>query len=195
MRKLQLLDSPHHYGRISRLLHWTMSILFIWLFAGLYFEIVFGWRSKDSWIVPSHPNLGMLLGVLALVRSIWALLNWKRRTSYGQGRRAVWASAGHSFLYGLMLFGPLLAIVHWIGLGHGFSLYGIIPMFPAGVSKPALVHIVEATCSATSLTLHGWVGWALLATIGGHLVMVGVHCFVWRTGIIVKMIGQHNSHG
>ncbi|HBP0978993.1 TPA: cytochrome b [Pseudomonas aeruginosa] len=172
-----------------------MAILFAWLFIGLGLEVGLGWHSSDYWVMPSHPNAGLLLGILAGLRSIWAIANWHVRPTYGTGGLAWCASVGHAILYGLMLVVPLLALVRWSGMGRDFALYGIVPILWSSTPKPAWEQFVEISCDATHLTLHGWLGWSLLAAIAGHLAMVGVHRFILNDGATAKMLGSSTLNG
>lgn len=187
------LDSPRAYGRISRILHWAMALLFLWQFTGMILKVALGLSPRDSWIVATHTHVGFVLMVLMMVRAVWAFCNLRRRPSHGTGFVALAASLGHFGLYALMFVVPLTAMVRAWASGRGFQLFNAIPIFAPGETQPAFLHWVNITRESTGFSLHGLLGWLLLALIVGHIAMVIVHQWLWRDGTLHKMLGKPRS--
>lgn len=183
------LDSPRRYGRISRILHWSMALLFAWQFAGMFLKIWLGWHPRDSWVLSTHAHVGFMLLVLMMVRAIWAFSSRQQRPAHGEGFIARSAAIGHFLLYLLMLITPAIALLRQYGSGRGFALFNTIPIFPAGAPHPAWVQWVNSTNESLGFTLHGLFAWLLLALVVGHIAMVAVHHFLWRDETLHKMAG------
>ncbi len=186
-------DTPERYGRISRILHWSMALLLLWLFTGMILKNALGLHPRDSWIVGSHASFGVIAWCLMLVRGAWALANLHRRPSYGEGRVARLASLGHLGLYVLMFLVPTLGLLRQFGSGRAFALFNTIPVFGAGEPVQGLVDAVNATRDAIGFSVHGLLAWTMLALIVGHLVMVVVHHVVWKDGTLRRMVGASRA--
>lgn len=184
------LDSASRYGRISRLLHWTMACLFAWQFAGMILKNALGLHPRDSWIITTHPQVGFMLMTLLVVRVLWALLNIQRRPTHGTGWLARCASAGHLVIYLLMLIAPLIALLRAWASGRGFTLFNAIPIFPAGEAHPAIAQLINSTRDSLGFSVHGLLSWLLLVVIVGHITMVVLHQWYWRDGTLNKMLGK-----
>ena len=184
------LDTPQRYGRISRILHWSMALLLGWQFLTMALKLLLDWHPRDSWMLGTHVHVGFALWLLLFLRGGWALVNWRNRPSYGSGLLARCAGAGHVALYTLMLVVPTLALIRQYGSGRGFNWLNLVPVFPAGEERPMLVGFVNATRDAVGTSVHGILAWLLLALILGHVAMVVVHHFVWRDGTARKMLGS-----
>lgn len=183
------IDSPRRYGRISRLLHWSMALLFLWQFIGMGLKITLHWSPRDSWILSTHAHVGFVLLVLMMLRAVWALANRRQRPSHGVGWAARGAAIGHFLLYLLMFATPAVALVRQYGAGREFALFNWLPIIPAHTPDPALVQWVNGTKASLGFTLHGALAWVLLALIVGHIAMVIVHHFMWKDDTLHKMAG------
>lgn len=173
-------DSQQGYGRVSRVLHWSMVALFAWQFASSALHAWDREAAVSKWFWSSHVSLGVTLLVLAALRVLWALLNLRRRPPAGAGAAGRLARLGHAGLYTLMMAVPVLALARSYGRGKGLAVFGM-PLFEAtGREQPALVAMGNA--------LHGWLGWALLAMACGHVFMVWLHHYVWRDGTAARML-------
>lgn len=177
-------DSPDRYGRISRWLHWGMALLFAWQFAGMLAKVTLGKdASLTSMLSGAHSHVGLLLLVLLLVRGVWGLLHFRQRPSHATGWLGALAWLGHMGMYALMLIVPFLAMLRMLGNTRAFNWFGWIPLNNGMGEK---VEWMVAPASA----VHGLLGWALLALIAGHIVMVMVHRWVWKDDVAQRMLGR-----
>ncbi len=171
-------DGRNGYGTISRALHWLMAVLFVWQFTSTILRIF----AKDTPIYnffwPTHYQVGFLLLLFVVLRGIWGLLNISQRPHKAGpvGRMAVF---GHLVMYALMIAVPALALLRSYGSGRGFSFLGMEIFERTGVQDAAL--------TAPGNAAHGLLGWVLLATIVGHVLMALVHHFALRDDTLRHM--------
>ncbi len=176
-----MFDGRTGYGAVTRALHWGMALLFAWQFTGALLRVLAEDSAIEGFFWSTHFSVGFTLWLLALLRGAWGLANLSRRPGHdGSTALAAAARLGHLALYLLMIVVPTLAILRAVGRGRGFSVYGIELVAPGGEPIPAL--------TAPANALHGLLGWTLLALIAGHVAMALVHGFVFRDGVLLRML-------
>lgn len=175
------LDSPARYGLITRLLHWSIALMFVWQFTGMLIKITIGRHPVTSFMVAQHRPMGTLLMLLIAGRAIWAFSQWRRRPAHPPTFVGRAATAGHAALYALMIYVPAIALLREFGRTRAFAPWGI-PLFSERAEE--IVWMV-----ATANASHGLIGWILLAVIAGHIAMVAVHHWWWRDDTLRKMTG------
>lgn len=153
------IDTPQSYGTISRLLHWLMAAAFLFmLLTAVAWNINEDYFSLMDW----HKSIGLLLGILAAVRLIWALANVRRRP-----QNTLIAKAGHLALYGLMLAVPLVGMVRQYGSGRDFSWFGVLPL-------PRAAERIE-WMTALGNQWHGTLAWVFFGLVAGHVLAAILH--------------------
>lgn len=162
--RMQLLDSPQRYGTVSRFLHWSMALILAWQFATALSHWLVADSAMDEFFWPTHKPLGLLLVLLVALRALWSLHNRQHRPP----SLSPMARLGHLGLYVLMTLVPLLALARQYGSGRAFNPLGL-PLMP-GFDGDELRWL-----TMPGNLFHGWLGWALLLMIIGHIVMVFVH--------------------
>jgi len=171
-------DRPQGYGLVSRTLHWLMAALFAAQFLSAVFHLVDRELPVTKTLWGMHYTLGFTLLVLVVLRAVWGVLNLGTRPPHGHGLIGLAALGGHLALYALMIFVPAVALLRAYGGGRGFAVFGFT-IFQPGTRDEALM--------APAHLLHGPAGWALLALVAGHVLMVFVHKYVWREDILGRM--------
>lgn len=161
---MQLQDSMDRYGTVSRLLHWGMALLLAWQFATAGARVFFEDSALDEFLWATHKPLGLLLIVLVIIRAAWSLFNAGHRPR----SLNVMAKLGHLALYALVIVVPLLALFRQYGSGRTFTPFGL-PLMSGFEGDEIEWMITPAN------TLHGWLGWLLLALIVGHILMTILH--------------------
>lgn len=180
--RLPLRDTHHAYGRLTRLLHWSIAALLLWQFLGMGLRLIFGRQDWVGFFVGSHQPVGAVLFLLILARVLWAITNRRNRPSHGTGLMGLCVKAGHGILYLLMLVVPFVALLRAWGGTRGFAPFGI-PVFAPREEEIAWTQSLAGA-------VHGEGAWVLLAAILGHVVMVGVHEGMWRDGTLSRMAGR-----
>ncbi len=183
---LPLTDTPLRYGRVTRLLHWSIAALMLWQFTGMILKLTLGRVPVVAFFVGTHQKLGLVLFGLIVLRLLWAVLNRGRRPDHGAGLLGLAARLGHLALYLVMLAVPLAALLRAYGSDKVFAPFGF-QIFPA--QEPPIGWMV-----GLGDLLHGAGGWLLLALIAGHVVMVGLHEGMWRDGTLARMAGRMRRH-
>lgn len=168
------------YDRFSILLHWLMAAL-------LLAQIALGWWMQDipkdgtgtrAWWFNAHKSMGMALGLLALVRTAWAVRRARvAPVPMGRAQRAM-AQASHRMLYALMLLMPVSGF-----LGSVFSGY---PVRFFGLRLPALAERWDAGKALWS-GIHYGASWALMALVTLHVLAALHHQFVLRDKVLQRM--------
>jgi cytochrome b561 len=171
-------DSALSYGTISRLFHWTMAACFVVVFTAALTHFLADGSAIERFVWPAHKPTGALLMLLVLLRASWALTHRSRRPS------AVNAAAhwGHRFLYSLMFAIPVLALLRQYGSGNAFAPFGVTIMAQRVDDK------IEWMLKLGGL-LHGELGWILLASIVGHIVMALWHRRHPESNVMPRMLG------
>lgn len=174
-------DTPAGYGRITRLLHWGIAALFLFQFFGMIFKLVVGRTPTTATLVGLHAPMGTLLFALCVLRLLWWLANLRHRPPHAPGWMGRAALLGHAALYVLMIVVPVLALLRRHGQGNGFEPFGIPLMRQTGIKVEWMIDIANR--------FHGELSWALLALIGGHVLMALFHQFWLRDGVLTRMLG------
>lgn len=178
---LELRDTPARYGRITRLLHWSIAALILWQFLGMGLKLALGRGPVSGFFVGLHQPVGTALFVLVVARVLWALANRRNRPAHGGGLLGLAARLGHLALYVLMLAVPSLALLRAWGSERAFAPYGF-EIFPA---RAAPIEWTQKLAGA----LHGELAWLLGLLVLGHVVMAGLHEAMWRDGTLARMAG------
>lgn len=173
------MDSPARYGTGTRILHWTMAVLFVWQFASVLAHALAEDSAMDAFLWPTHKAVGTLLMLLILVRILWSLANTGRRPA----PVSLLARLGHSVMYLLMLSIPLVALLRQFGSGRAFAPFGI-PMMP-GFEGDRIRWMIDLGSN-----FHSLLGWVLLAAIVGHIGAALWHYFSGQPQILRRIIGR-----
>ncbi|MBF5005160.1 cytochrome b [Diaphorobacter caeni] len=172
----------HHdrYDRFSVLLHWLMAALLI---AELSLGLWMTGLPKDTsgtrayWF-NIHKSIGMTLGLLILVRLLWALARARVSAVPMVPLLRKMAQASHALLYVFMLLVPLSGF-----LGSVFSGY---PIRYFGWKLPQLAARWEDAKSLMSL-VHEFSVYALMLLIAVHVLAFVHHQFILKDGLIRRM--------
>lgn len=156
--------APAHYGRLNRYLHWGMALLLAWQFTTTSVRVLLSDTALDELLWGTHRSTGFLLMLLVVIRVVWAVISRAQQPP----ALSVSARLGHLALYALMVLVPAVALLRQYGSGRAFEPFGI-PLMPGFEGEG-----IEWMTAAGSL-FHGVLGWALLALIAGHVIMVGWH--------------------
>ncbi|HLR86286.1 MAG TPA: cytochrome b [Wenzhouxiangella sp.] len=168
-------DAGRRYGFAGRALHWGMALLLGVQFLSVLSRVLLKDTAIEAFLWPLHKPNGFLLLVLVIVRIIWALASMKSRPP----AVSTFSKAGHAAMYALVLIIPTLALLRQYGSGRAFSPFGL-PLFPGFEGR------VEWMMKPASL-FHGWLGWALLALIAGHVFMAFWHRGRGRSDVFRRM--------
>src|SRR5690606_39809972 len=83
-----LHDTPARYGAISKFLHWSMALLFLWQLLKLGDRINDGEHWIGQTLVPFHGSIGLILLVMIVLRIVWSLKQRNQRPPYEPATRS-----------------------------------------------------------------------------------------------------------
>ena len=174
-------NSPERFGLVTRLLHWAVALLILFL-------IWLGWYMVDlayydKWYNGSlhlHRALGLLVLALALCKIGWqfyspvpnvAMLKpWEKAASRGM----------HLVLLMMMVLIPVTGYLISTSAGKN------IPLF-AGLEIPALFDVTERLRDLAE-EVHEWLAYTTAFLAAGHAGAAFKHQFVNRDGTLAKML-------
>ncbi|MCL7930771.1 cytochrome b [Halomonas llamarensis] len=172
-------DSPSHYGRISRALHWLTAAL-----VTLQFTVLLAWGGMGENAITlflagigPHGSLGFMLLIMTLARLGWACVNRKQRPpQLGHMARLV-----HITFYALLLWLPAFAILRQYGRGGALRFYGMELLPEADRNITWMI--------APADLLHGPLSWLLCGLVIGHIAMALIHRFWIKDKVLARMVG------
>jgi cytochrome b561 len=188
---MALLNSSTGYGTLTKVLHWSIAVLFAWQYVSATVmlntpqgQTTFG-VSQDAYF-NWHKSLGLVALALAVVR----LLN--RRA----GELPPWAPSltapeqmlihrAEQLLYAAMLIMPLSGYVYVTAGGYGVQLFGLVHLPSLFGPAPAVAAIAKAVHIASAFLL--------LLPLGLHLGLVLGHQFGLRDGILDRMLARRSD--
>lgn len=172
------------YGRLARLFHWTIVCL-----VACQFALALGIETASSDEVQAafyswHESMGMVVLAVALLRLAWRLIDRPPAIESPPLLRAA-AHVVHGTLYGLLLALPLTGYAMTNALGFPVELFGIVPL-PVFVAP-------DRGLGFRLLTIHFWLGMALLALVAIHAGAALFHHIVLRDGTLNRMLPRRSS--
>ncbi len=177
-----LTNSPQRYGIIARLLHWSVAITIVGLFAlGLWMvELTY----YDDWytLAPHyHNSIGILLGLVMLFRVSWRCYTIQPQMPETLSNKEKQAAHGlHLFLYAvifiIIITGYLIPTAdnRSIDVFNWFSLPGLGSLFEHQEDIAGNVHF--------------WSAWGLILLAALHALAALKHHFIDKDNTLKKML-------
>lgn len=168
------------YDRFSVLLHWLMALL---LLAQLAMGLWMTGLPKDASGIRAnwfniHKSAGMVLGLLVIVRLVWAAMRPRVADLALPRTQHALALANHRLLYLFMLMAP----------ASGFlgSVYSGYPIRFFGMKLPKLAERWDSAKAFFSI-VHEVSVYAMVVLIAAHLLAFVHHQFILKDGLIRRM--------
>jgi cytochrome b561 len=170
---------PERYGAVAVALHWLIG-------AALVAQIAFGFLLDDvaprgtalrGSVINLHKSIGMVLGVLVLLRIAWRLGHRPAPAPTWSRMRRLGVAIGHAALYACMVVLPLSGYLASNFSRHGVRWFGH-PLPPWGPDWPRWYDALIAVHDASALIL--------VVLVAGHVVLALRHrgdgdgISVWR---------------
>lgn len=167
------------YSAPARWLHWTMAVLVLAMVPVGFLMVQQDLpRALQNALFIFHKNVGMLLLVLIVLRSLYRWRNPPLPSDLPQWQLKI-ATFTHRALYVLLFLMPLAGYIR-VGAG-GFPIEALDAM---GV--PALIPKSEAVAGLAK-SVHYYGGWAIAILIGLHIAGALQHTFIKRDGVMGRM--------
>lgn len=177
------MSTSHHYHPFSKLLHWSMGLIWIgaWV-AGFLAVHVRDQLNPHHGLTVWHKAVAITLVFLVVVRVFWRLVNPPPALPDSMGPRMKRAaSAGHLAIYALALIAlPMSGWALSSVAGKPVMMLGLIEI-PAYL--PANKDIVE-----TVRAVHTWLSWLCGAMVSGHILIALKHHVVDKDGVLAGML-------
>ena len=172
------MNASNHFNVLARVLHWTMAAAILaMLFIGVAMVASLGQR---EWLIALHRPLGFALLLLALLRLGNRLRHAPPALPTDLPRwQARAAHVSHWLLYALMLAMPLLG---WAMLSAG----GFPVQMSTALQLPSIAPR-DPLLYAWLRSAHGWLAYALFATVLAHLAAALFHAWVRRDDVFASM--------
>ncbi len=171
-----LKSSPQRYGSVARALHRTLTVLIVLQLAG-GLAAVSASAERQIAILKLHAPLGMLIGLVAVVRLIWWLGFDRRPDDVADmtPAQSILAHVVHALLYLL----PLAAVATGYGLLNGSGA----GTFVFGHATGAFPDLREAP----GFGAHWLATMLLVAFLGLHVYAAMYHQYVKKDNLLARM--------
>ncbi|NVD69358.1 cytochrome b [Duganella sp. BJB1802] len=179
------MDTKTNFSRTTIVLHWLVATSIIGLIAlGIYMVETESWHLYDI-----HKSIGLLAFAAILARLAWRWRNGLPQPVRPVSRlEHVTAVAAHVVLLVLTVVLPLTGMLYSGASGHGFGIFDwqIFPSHEvAGQAVP-----LSARWSDFGQTMHGFLGYLLLALIVLHVVAALKHHLFDKDATLKRMLGR-----
>ena len=175
-------NSSTGYGWISIVLHWTIAVLLLALFAlGLWMaELGYydAWYQRAPWW---HKGFGVLLLAAVAFRLVWRWANPRPQPEPGHAPWEVNLARGvHALFYLLPLLLALTGYLVVTAAGQGLEVFDWFVI-------PATVSDIEGQEDRAG-DLHRWLAWTTVALAGLHAAGALKHHFLDRDATLRRML-------
>ncbi len=179
---IPLANTEEQYGLVAIVLHWVMAVMIIGLFSlGIYMT---GLEYVDSWYTEAphlHESFGLVVFMLLLFRTIWALVNIKPRPVPMSNWERKTATIVHRLFY-FLLFGVTIS-GYLIPTADGRS----IELFN-WFEVPALISNIDRQEDIAG-AVHYYLALLTIGLTGLHALAALKHHFVDKDGALLRMFG------
>jgi len=176
---LSKANEAHRYGSVSRMLHWTTAILFIYMVpTGIFLSMV----PSEHWIrtsyVVAHKTIGIIILGLVMARIIWNRRS--KRPELDSSLKPMdrkLAHKAHILLYVLMVFVPVTG--YFMTSFHGYPSYFFMIKIPTFVAESDIYQV-------WGLFHKYLLQYLLYLVLGAHILGVLKHHFIDKHKTAIK---------
>ncbi|MCP5157869.1 MAG: cytochrome b [Gammaproteobacteria bacterium] len=183
---MPLKNSATHYGAVTRFLHWSVFMLFIWQYLS---AAIMTHLAKDQTLLHLtqgdyyhwHKSIGLVLLALALARWIWRkttpLPDWAPALSPAERTFSHWNEVR---LYGCMFLLPISGYLFVMAGGFGVKLFGFYDL-PNPIGK-------QGGLATIMMVTHIVLGYAAVVFIAWHTSIALKHHWFEQDGFLNRML-------
>ena len=173
-------NTENSYGIISKLLHWTMSIVIITLICVGYYMSDLPASPEKFEIYGMHKATGVIILSLALIRIFW---KYRNITPSLPENLPHWQAAASKIntglLYFLMFLMPLSGLFMSLYSGYAVNVFGLFTI-PAFERKERLATLAKEFHEAFAVIL--------IVSISLHVAAALYHHFIRKDELLKRMI-------
>ncbi|GAC1478560.1 MAG: cytochrome b [Acetobacteraceae bacterium] len=169
-----------NYDGITRFFHWATAILVVEQWLGAQ---VIDWFPRGPLRVDArstHITFGVLLAALLFARVVWRLTRGRRLALADKGVVNVVAKGTHWGLYALLA--AMVLVGMFLTWARGDNLWNLVSLPRFAPDQPGLSGEVQ--------DIHATIGWIIVAFVGLHAAATLVHHYVWRDGVLGRMLSR-----
>ncbi len=182
---MQPVTDAARYDRRTIWLHWLTAGLVVAQWLGAQ---TIDWFPSGPWRVDArslHITGGLVLLTIFALRVVWRATDGRRLAAADRGALHVVAKATHWGLYALVALTIALGIMNvWV---RGDSIYNLFTIPSIAPGDKALRGMIE--------DWHGTAATLILALAGLHAGAALVHRYVWKDGVLGRMLIARSSSG
>ena len=179
-------NSATHYGSVTRFLHWSVVVLFLWQYLS---AAIMTHLAKDKTLLSLaqgdyynwHKSIGLMLLMLALARLIWRkttpLPDWAPTLSPAERVFSHWNEVR---LYWCMFLLPISGYLFVMAGGFGVKLFGLYDL-PNPIGK-------QDGLATIMMAAHIVLGYAAVVLIAWHVSIGFKHHWFEKDGFLNRML-------
>ncbi|NVN86079.1 MAG: cytochrome b [Rhodopseudomonas sp.] len=174
------MPAQSQYGTTAKLFHWLIVALLTvqyaigWLMPDLHRDM------KPGAPMTLHVSLGLTILAVIALRLVWRLTHPVAPDSSLVGLQRLASEAMHWLLYLLVFVTTLTGWMFASFRGWSISYFGMWPLPMLSPANPAYNKAIDGWHQAAE--------WSLLIIIVLHVSMALVHRFIYRDGIMQRML-------
>jgi cytochrome b561 len=173
------MNARLHYGTPAKVLHWLVVAL-------LAVQFSIGWLMPDVHAGPPgramtlHISFGLTILALILLRLAWRITHPVSPESSLPTWQRVSSTAVHWLLYMFVLAATITGWLFASFRGWSVSYFDLIPLPMLAEKNTVAIHQIDGW--------HQIAEWGLLIAIGIHVAAALAHVFIYRDGIMQRML-------
>jgi cytochrome b561 len=168
------------YDRTTIALHWitAASVVILWIIGQTADWIPDGPVNTAYWSI--HVALGFVLAAVLAWRVLWRASAGRKLPAADAGALHAFAKATHYLLYGLLLVVVALGVLN--AFVRGYNLFGLV----------SLPQVGDSAMRRPITQWHGLAANILLGFALFHAAAALVHHYLWRDGVLGRMLPGKN---
>ncbi len=177
-----LRNTTDKFGCLTKLLHWSIFILFVLQYYLVYRREYFPKEAPEKLqYILLHKSVGVLLLGLALLMLIWRHVGTRPRMPISMTpAHQVAAKLMHFLLYVAMLLQPISGILMGLYGGRSIGVFGLFNIPAFAQKNEQLGNFLYHT--------HVWCSYAIIAFVSLHVIAALYHHFVAKDDVLKRMI-------
>ncbi len=177
---MSLQNSTEKFGSLTKLLHWTIFILFVIQYFLVYRREYFPKDSPEKLqYILLHKSIGVVVLVLALLMIGWRYVGNRPPIESANACEKMLAKLTHFLLYAAMLIMPLSGIGMSLYAGYSVSVFGWFNLPLSVVKNEALGNILYTT--------HVWSSYVVIGLVALHILASLYHHFIRKDDVLKRM--------
>jgi cytochrome b561 len=179
---MALKNANDKFGSLTKLLHWTIFVLFIVQFYLVYRREYFPKESAEKLqYLLLHESIGVCLLLLALLMLVWRYAGTRPAMPMNMTPFEIFAAKStHFLLYLLMLVQPITGISMSMLAGYKVGVFGWFNLPTLLAKNEHIGHYVYKT--------HVWCSYLIIALVSLHLLGSLYHHFIKRDKVLLRML-------